>query len=135
MSFLYSKLSILIILIILISNSSCLKRKFVYGKSELISVSDTLLNDSSVFVGYIFPINSTTKYPAGHCEVWINSTLNMETNDSAGYYQLKTLPGTYSISCQAKGNEWGELIEETENVKIEKNKKIRIDFYLGYTIE
>src|SRR5664280_2731220 len=108
MKFQQSLISLLLSLVVLISTNSCLKRSFVKGKTELISVTDTMLNDSSIFVGHIFSVDSTTKYPKGHCEVWINSTTYVGTNDSEGYYQIKTFPGTYSIRCQEKGNEWGQ---------------------------
>lgn len=41
-------LSIMILLI----TASCLNRQFITGKSELVSITDTLLNDSVIFVGY-----------------------------------------------------------------------------------
>lgn len=106
-------------------------------KTELVSISDSTLNDSSIFVGHVYRVDWTGNYPydATPFEIWIENTKYSTTTDSTGYYFVKVMPGTYSIKCQSKYNEWEQLIEEKRNVKIDKNKKIQIDFYIGYTIE
>ena len=132
-----NKLSYLLILGALLGNSSCLNRQFIKGRAELISISDSTLNDSSIFVGHVQQVDWTGNYPynAIPFEIWIENTKYRTTTDSTGYYYIKTEPGTYSVMCQTKSNEWTQLIEEKKNIKIDKNKKIRIDFYIGYTIE
>jgi len=116
---------------------SCLNRQFVKGRSEIVSVSDSTLNDSSIFVGYVYTYSEDTSFllSINRAQIWIvNSGIN-SFSDLNGYYNLKTIPGTYTIRCQDEGNGWSQLIEELKNVKINKNEKIQINFYLGYTIE
>jgi hypothetical protein len=125
----------LLILTVLLLNCSCVNRDFIDGRSELISVSDTSLNDSALFYGNITRVDWTLNYPyPGQFEIWIEDT-DYRMNSGTGYYSLKVSPGTYSIKCQEQGNSWSNLIEEMKNVKIEKNKKIQIDFYIGYASE
>jgi len=128
-----NKYIILLATIVILTNASCLNRQFIEGRAELISTSDTLLNDSSLFAGKISYVDMIYFYSP--VEVWIENTNYKTTSDSAGYYVLKTLPGTYTIRCQSKLNTWTQLIEEKKDIKIGKNQKVQIDFYLGYTIE
>ncbi len=118
--------------------TSCMSRQFVEGEVKIISVSDSTLNDSSIFVGYVYEhpnTHSGNLIPVGNAQIWIdNSNLNA-TSNSAGYYYIKTLPGTYTIKCQDNGNNWPQLIESIRQIKINKNEKILVNFYLGYTIE
>jgi hypothetical protein len=132
-----SRLNFVLILAVLVIISSCLNRQFIEGRAELVSISDSTLNDSSIFVGHVQKIDFAGNYPydAIPFEVWIENTKYSIMTDSVGNYYLKTLPGTYTIRCQSKSNEWEKLIEEKRNIKIDKNKKIQIDFYIGYTIE
>jgi len=121
------------VIVAFLTNVSCLNRQFIEGRAELISTSDTMLNDSSMFIGHVTHIDMENLYiPA---EIWIENTNYKTTIDSAGNYVLKTLPGTYTIKCQTKWNTWNQLVEEKNKVEISKNKKIKIDFYLGYTVE
>jgi hypothetical protein len=120
----------------LLANGSCLNRQFINGKSELVSVADTMLNDSAIFVGYAHWIDLPVNYTfQGPFEIWIDNETKKSASDSVGYYFIKTFPGTYTIKCQSIGNEWSQLIEEMANIKIEKNKKIRIDFSFGTSVE
>lgn len=128
-----NKFCYILVIVTFLANVSCLNRQFIEGRAELVSISDTILNDSSIFVGHITLIDRVNLYIP--TEIWIENTNYKTTVDSAGYYALKTLPGTYTIKCQTKWNTWNQLIEEKKNVEITKNKKIKIDFYLGYTIE
>ena len=122
------------LIVTLIGSVSCLNRQFVDGRYELVSVSDTTLNDSSIFVGYIHQIDFPYHFPNDY-EIWIENTDYSTISDSIGYYFIKTMPGVYSIKCQQKGNLWERLIVETKDIEIAINKKICIDFYIGYTIE
>ncbi len=125
-----------IVLIVLLC-SGCLNRQFVDGRTEFIGLSDTAINDSSIFEGYVHRIDYTGDYPyeAAPFKIWIeNSNLNTKT-DSMGYYLIKTIPGTYTLKCQDGSESWGQLIEGMSNFNIGKNKKARIDFYIGYTVE
>jgi hypothetical protein len=125
----------LLFLSLLLLNCSCLNRHFIDGRSELISVSDSSLQDSSLFFGNIYRIDWDLNYPfPGPVETWIDGTEYKMISDK-GYYNFKVTPGNYSIKCQQKGNTWSRLIVEKKNIKIEKNKKIQINFFLGYTEE
>ena len=119
---------------ILIWSSSCLKRHFIEGQAELISIDDAALNDSSLFFGYANRVDWQAPYPYPF-EVWIENTNLTSITDSMGYYSIKTVPGTYSIKCQDVPNDWPQLIEGMSNVEIKKNQKIQIDFYIGYIVE
>ena len=130
-----NRLSLLIILGLITLNYSCLDRQFVDGRVELVSVSDTMLNDSSLFVGYVHQIDWGGPYPSDYFEIWIENTSYETGTDTIGYYFLKTLPGKYTLKCKTRSESWDTLIEEMKNIDIAKNKKIRIDFYIGYTIE
>jgi len=128
-----SKCVYFLVIVAFLANISCLNRQFIEGRAEVISTSDTLLNDSSLFVGHISDVDRGYLY--GPVKVWIENSNYKTTSDSVGNYTLKTLPGTYTIKCQSKWNNWAQLIEEKKDIKIDKNQKIRIDFYLGYTVE
>ena len=130
------KINCLLILVAFLLNVSCLNRHFIEGRSELVSITDTTLNDYSIFEGHVHRVDWMFNYPfPGPFEIWFENTTYSTTSDSTGYYFIKIMPGTYSIKCQSEGNEWERLIEESRNVEIMRNKKIQIDFYIGYTIE
>jgi hypothetical protein len=135
MSYMTKQVCYLLTLTVLLLNCSCVNRKFIDGKSELVSVSDSSLNDSSLFYGNITRVDWTLNYPfPGPFEVWIEDTGYRMITDT-GSYRLKVIPGTYSVKCQGQGNSWSNLIEEVKDIKIEKNQKIQIDFYIGYATE
>lgn len=121
---------------ILIVNVSCLKRQFIEGRAELISTTDTILNDSSLIYGHIYRLNLEGDYHywENEFEIWLENTYLRTTNDTNGYYSIKTKPGTYTIKCQSASNTRERLIEEMK-VELNKNTKTQIDFYIGYTIE
>src|SRR5664280_2753798 len=123
----------LIILILVVLNNGCLNRHFIDGRSELVSVSDTALNDSSIFIGYVHQID----WPDNphDFEIQIENSMTSPITQASGYYYYKTIPGIYSLRCKNTYNEWDRLVEVINNVEIKKNQKIRIDFYLGYTVE
>lgn len=130
-----NRLSLLLILALIELNYSCLDRQFVDGRAELVSISDTTLNDSSVFVGYVHQIDWGGPYPSDFFKIWIENTSYETWTDTNGYYLLKTLPGRYTLKFQTSSESCDRLIEEMKNIDIAKNKKIRIDFYIEYTIE
>jgi hypothetical protein len=121
--------------LIILSTISCLNRQFVDGWADYISTSDTTLNDSSIFVGYVHQIDGFDSFPNDYFKVWIENSDYETTTDTEGFYFIKTIPGTYNIKCQTNSESWDRLTEEMKNVEISKNKKVRIDFFIGYTIE
>jgi hypothetical protein len=130
------KLRNLLPLITLLTLNSCLDRHFVEGRAELISTTDSSLNDSSLVYGYIYRIDWATYNYSGHeFEVWQENSDLKTTNNTLGFYSLMTSPGTHTIKCQEVNNEWEKLIVEMKNISLVKNKKTQIDFYIGYTIE
>ena len=115
----------------------CLNRQFVEGRYEFKGISDTAINDSSIFEGHVYRIDYVGNYPheAMPFEIWIeNSDYNTQT-DSMGYYLIKTIPGTYTIKCQDGSESWSQLIEGVSDIIIGKNEKAEIDFYIGYAYE
>jgi len=121
----------------LVISSSCLNRQFVEGRAEIVSISDTVFNDSSLIFGHIHHVDwfGNEYYRENEFEIWLENSDLITTNDTTGYYSLKTVQGTYTLKCQTSGNQWERLIEEVKNLNIIKNTKTEIDFYIGYTIE
>jgi hypothetical protein len=131
------KLWNLLPVIVILAFSSCLNRQFVEGRAELVTSSDSTLNDSSLVYGYIHRIDGVEPYhyTENEFEIWLENSDLRATNDTIGFYSLKIGPGTYTIKCQRTNNEWQELIVERKNLKLLKNHKTQMDFYIGYTIE
>jgi hypothetical protein len=131
------KLSNLLPVIFLLAFSSCLNRQFIEGRAELVTSSDSTLNDSSFVYGYVYRLDwvGTYHYTENEFEIWLENSDLSATNDTIGFYSLKTGPGTYTIKCQGTNNEWQRLIVELKNINLLKNHKTQIDFYIGYTIE
>ena len=131
------KLSNLLPVIVLLTFSSCLNRQFIEGRAELITSSDSTLNDSSLVYGYVYRLDwvGTYYYTENEFEIWLENSDLSAANDTTGFYSLKTGPGTYTIKCQETNNEWQRLIVERKNINLLKNHKTQIDFYIGYTIE
>lgn len=117
--------------------SSCLNRQFIEGRAEIVSVSDTILSDSSFVFGHVYCVGWPGKdfYYENEFEIWIEDSGMKTTNGTTGFYSLKMAPGTYTIKCQTTYNEWERLIEEVQNIKLAKNTKTGINFYIGYTEE
>lgn len=113
---------------------ACLNRQFFPGKATLISVSDSVMQGSSVVVGRVYR-NEENPTPSGDAEVWIenSSPLKVSTN-SNGFYKLNIPAGNYTIKCQGIDNPWNQLVTSYP-IEIKDNKKIVLDFYLGYTVE
>lgn len=130
-------LIILLSVTVLFTGNSCLNRQFVEGWTEIGSSSDTTLNDSSLVYGHVFRIDwdGPQIYYANQYEIWIENSDVITTNDTTGYYSIKTAPGIYTIKCQNTGNRWEILTEEAKNIELSKNTKTEIDFYIGYAIE
>jgi hypothetical protein len=125
----------LIIIAIMFLKCTHNDRNIVDGKSELVSVTDTLLNDSVLIEGSVWIVNFVADYPYENCpyEVWIDNSTIQASTDSTRNYIIKTIPGTYSIKCQVVGNKNARFIEGINNLKVMKNQKVRINFYLGVT--
>lgn len=104
------------------------------GKAEVVTVSDSALNDSAIFTGYVYE-NYPTKAPIQNSLVWITNAGLSAVPDTSGYYSIKVLPGIHSVKCEKSYNKWPELIEEISHYSIEKNKKVVINFYLGEVSE
>jgi hypothetical protein len=126
---------ILLFFAVLAITSSCLNQKFIDGRAEFVSSKDTTLNDSSLVFGHVYHVNGSGNeyYDKNEFEIWIENSDMKTTNDSTGNYSFKTLPGTYTIKCQRRSNEWERLIEEVKSLELSKNTKTEINFYIGYT--
>lgn len=126
----------LFIFISLLLNTSCLNREFIDGRAELISTMDASLNDSSLIFGRVYRVDWEDNYTylEGEFDIWLENSDLRTSNNADGFYSIKTLPGTYTIKCQSKSNEF-ERLTETIEIEMVKNMKTQIDFYIGYTIE
>ena len=114
-----------------------MNRHFIEGRAEIVSSSDTVLNDSSLIFGHLYHVDwyGDEYYLENEFEIWIENSELKTTNDTTGFYSIKLIPGTYTIKCQSSGNTWERLIAEAKNITISKNTQTEIDFYIGYTIE
>jgi hypothetical protein len=104
------------------------------GKAEVVSVTDSALNDSAIFAGYVYR-NYPGNEPVSNSLVWISNAGMSTVPDASGYYSIKVLPGNHSIKCEESHNRWPELIESINHYSITKNKKVVINFYLGQVSE
>jgi hypothetical protein len=75
-----------------------MKKQFIKGQVEIISVSDSTLNDSSIFVGYVYehPDHWPNKQPIQDAQIWLNDQNLQASTNLNGYYYLKTVPGIYT---------------------------------------
>ena len=118
-------------------NSSCLDIHYYKGKTILGSITDTTLNGSSIITGRVYHIEDANYmfYKLFSDEILMENARYRTNTDSIGNYKLLVSPGTYTLKCQEKGNKWDQLVEEKRNVIIAANKKVQLDFYLGYRVE
>lgn len=128
---------LIIVFVSIIAGCSCFERKFVQGHAELITISDTLLNDSALVFGRVYQVDGVNNYPyhKDEFEIWLENSAYKTTTDTSGYYSLKVTQGTYQIKCKSTLSEWEQLTESINDLEIAGNKKIHIDFYIGYTVE
>ena len=100
-------------------------------------MTDTILNGYSIITGHVYHIDDTNYWPYKLFpdEIWMENARDSTTTDSIGNYKIIVSPGTYTLKCQQKGNIWDLLVEEKKDVIIAANKKVQLDFYLGYRVE
>ena len=123
------------LLICILHLQGCFERDFVTGHADVVSVSDTAISDSSIFVGYVYEHpDYGFKQPVPDAQVWLSDKEVFTSTNSEGYYFLKTVSGKHRLKCQSDDNQWSQLIVE-KDIEINKNEKVQIDFYLGYTVE
>ena len=101
------------------------------------SMTDTTLNGYSIITGRVYHIEDANYalYMSIPDEIWMENARDKTTTDSIGNYKIIVNPGTYTLKCQEKGNIWDLLVEEKKDVIIAANKKVQLDFYLGYRVE
>ena len=111
-------LAFVLLLIGILFFTSCLDRKFVKGKVEIISVTDTTLNDSSIIVGHVYRLqdSNTNRGPIQNAKIWIENSTLSNTSNTTGYYYIKITPEIYTIKCQDNGSPWPQMIEEINNI-------------------
>ncbi len=133
----FKVLSVYSFLLFLIVFSSCLERRFIKGYSEMVNIQDSLLNDSSIITGFVYEYyedNSILQVIEG-AEIQIESINLIAASSKTGAYSLKVAPDSYDIVCKRKNEEWPQLNERFDGLELGENKIVRIDFYLGYTLE
>jgi hypothetical protein len=116
---------------------SCLDIHYYKGKTILGSITDTTMNGYSIITGRVYHIEDGNYkfYTLFPDEIWMENARDSTTTDSIGNYKLIVSQGTYTLKCHQKGNIWDLLVEEKRNVIIAANKKVQLDFYLGYRVE
>lgn len=116
---------------------SCLDIHYYKGKNVLGSMTDAILNGYSIITGHVYHIEDAnyTFYTLFPDEMWMENARDSITTDSIGNYKLIVSPGTYTLKSRKKGNIWDLLVEENKDVIIAANKKVQLDFYLGYRVE
>jgi len=126
-----------IIVAIVFLNSSCLSISYQKGKAILVSTTDSTLNGSSIITGHVFHIDEVNYSLLNQIqgEIWLENARYRTTTDSTGNYTLKISPGIYTVKCQRMGNEWNLLVEEKRDIVVAANKKVHLDFYIGYRVE
>jgi len=89
------KLNLLFITVLLISNSACLDRQFIDGHVELISSSDTTLNDSSIILGHVFRLDypDNLPYSDNEFEIWLEDLTTGE-----GWILISENENTYTFN-------------------------------------
>ena len=121
--------SISLVLIVLIS---CTGYNYTPGRAEIVSVEEVQLGDSVLFVGYVRDVFSEdTMSSFWKYQVWLEPSNIQFLTDTVAYYEIKTIPGTYTIQCKMEREDRPELISSIRNYMIKKNEKVHIDFYIG----
>jgi hypothetical protein len=122
---------------LMLLNYSCLSIHYQEGKTILGATTDTILNGSSIITGHVYHIDFLPDYPYASFpdEIWMENAQYRTTVDSLGNYTLRVSPGTYTVKCQEKGNQWVQLVEEKRDLILSANKKVQLDFYIGYRVE
>ncbi len=105
---------------------SCLNRQFVRGTHDIVSIGDSLVNDSAIFIGFVYQYSDDLDFnlPADDALISIEDQIKT-TSDTTGFYFIKIPPGKYSLKCQGDYNTSLEIIDETENI----TKSMEIQFF------
>jgi hypothetical protein len=108
------------------------QRQYVHGKTELVGIYDTLINDSCIIEGNIYSIDSLAhfSYMQGDFIIYLKYTPYRTENDTLGHYYFKIPPGTYSVQCIGSNSDI--VREEINHIKISPNQKAKINFYIGF---
>ena len=122
---------------LMLLNYSCLSIHYQEGKTILGTTTDTILNGSSIITGHVhhFDDLNYSLFNQIQGEIWMENARYRTTTDSTGTYTLKISPGIYTVKCQRMGNEWNLLVEEKRDIVVAANKKVHLDFYIGYRVE
>ena len=129
----FLKIQYLALLVLSIINIYCRKVHTYEGKATIISrTTDLTLKDSALIYGTVCSA-ADESLPERFAMVWIAGT-NIKTGvDSLGTFNIKLIPGTYTIKCSL----WGEEkdVEQLDSLSILSNEKIQIKFLLKVIVE
>lgn len=113
---------------------SCLKVHIYEGKATITGRStDLILKDSALIRGMVYSAMDK-KTPEVDANVWMEGTNLKTTTNNTGYFNLKLLPGAYTIKCLGKYSSQN-MMEELKNVIILPNEVIEIEFLQGIIVE
>lgn len=101
--------------LILLVLTSCTGYNYTPGRAEIVSVEQIQLGDSALFVGHIRDIFSEdTMTSFWKYEVWLEPSNAHFLTDTVAYYEIKTIPGTYTIQCRREHEDRPELISKIQ---------------------
>lgn len=113
---------------------SCRKVHVYESSSEIAGRSiDTALKDSALIFGTVYDA-SDKNFTLSGVNIWIEGTDIKTTSDAQGKFNLKLLPGIYTIKClKPFSNEIFTAV--LNNISIVSNEKVEIRFFHGVMIE
>ena len=126
----------LLILIIVLTTllSSCLSVQIYEGKVVVMKKSyDSNLNDSVMVYGKVLSAIDETALYGSESRIWVTEK-ETYSDKYTGEYSIKLLAGEYDLNCLGAHRDESEILVANDIV-LEKNEKIEINFYLEGVIE
>ncbi len=125
--------TVLGILFLFILNISCREVRIIDSSAEILSRTDTALNDSALIYGVVY-LAKTTNMPVSDANIWIEETDTNTISNIQGRFSLKVLPGTYTINCLRDSDE-ERFTATLRNISLLSNEKVEVQFFHGYIAE
>lgn len=124
------RLALLAIFFFSILDTSCLDVYYIDSEAKIVGrYTDTALNDSALIYGTVV-LNETDNMPYPNTDIWIDETGIKTTSDVFGKFNLKVLPGTYTVKCLAPYSE-ERFMMTLNDISLLPNEKIEIQFFHG----
>lgn len=126
----YVKLALATIFFFSVLVTSCLSINYIDSATQVVGRSmDTSLNDSSLIYGTVI-VNTTNNMPHPHASIWIDGTNIKTTSDVYGKFNIKILPGTYTVKCLDPSSE-ERFLMTLKDISLSPNEKIELLFSHG----